>query len=93
MSLINCPECKQQISSEAFTCPHCGYSIKPITIQQTDKTWKLLKLTSVLMTILGLILNFQTHGSGFIGIISFLLVLIGVISFIVSIIGKWWTNK
>tara|TARA_R110001592_G_C12994718_1_gene735361 strand:- start:141 stop:593 length:453 start_codon:yes stop_codon:yes gene_type:complete len=28
MALIKCPECKQQISSEAESCPNCGYSGK-----------------------------------------------------------------
>lgn len=24
MALINCPECKKEISDEALRCPHCG---------------------------------------------------------------------
>ncbi|OGS23320.1 MAG: hypothetical protein A2252_09570 [Elusimicrobia bacterium RIFOXYA2_FULL_39_19] len=28
MSLIKCPECSNEISSEAFSCPKCGYPIK-----------------------------------------------------------------
>src|SRR5262249_17821264 len=24
MALISCPECKQQVSTEAVSCPHCG---------------------------------------------------------------------
>ena len=24
MALINCPECRKQISDTADTCPHCG---------------------------------------------------------------------
>ncbi|HVM47306.1 MAG TPA: PH domain-containing protein [Candidatus Acidoferrum sp.] len=27
MALINCPECKQPVSTEAHTCPHCGFPI------------------------------------------------------------------
>ena len=26
--LIKCPECGKEISSEAVSCPHCGYPIK-----------------------------------------------------------------
>ena len=26
--LIECPECKKQISDQAKSCPHCGYPIK-----------------------------------------------------------------
>ena len=28
MALIKCPECEQQISSEAVSCPNCSYSPK-----------------------------------------------------------------
>lgn len=27
MSLINCPECKREISDKAKSCPHCGYEL------------------------------------------------------------------
>ncbi len=29
VALIACPECRQNISSEAVACPHCGMSIDP----------------------------------------------------------------
>ncbi len=29
VALIACPECRQNISSEAVTCPHCGMPIDP----------------------------------------------------------------
>jgi hypothetical protein len=28
MALVECHECKKQISSEAIICPHCGYCAK-----------------------------------------------------------------
>ncbi len=28
MALITCPECKKEISSEALSCPNCGYTLK-----------------------------------------------------------------
>ncbi len=28
MALIQCPECTKEISSEALSCPHCGYPVK-----------------------------------------------------------------
>lgn len=28
MALINCPECNNQVSSEAKTCPMCGFTLK-----------------------------------------------------------------
>lgn len=27
MALINCPECKRQVSNQAKSCPHCGFQI------------------------------------------------------------------
>lgn len=27
MAIINCPECKNEISSQAINCPHCGFPI------------------------------------------------------------------
>jgi hypothetical protein len=29
MTLVSCPDCRQQISDKAFTCPHCGRPIRP----------------------------------------------------------------
>ena len=30
MALINCPECKKEISDTARKCPHCGYTVKSV---------------------------------------------------------------
>jgi len=27
MALINCPECKKEISDKAESCPHCGFPL------------------------------------------------------------------
>lgn len=29
MALIECYECKEKVSQQAETCPHCGYPLKP----------------------------------------------------------------
>ena len=34
MALINCVECKKEISSEAAACPHCGFPLKPDSKKQ-----------------------------------------------------------
>ena len=40
MAIIRCPECKEQISSMALTCPHCGIRIKGHIRQCPDcKEW------------------------------------------------------
>ena len=28
MALINCPECKKEVSDSALSCPHCGFQLK-----------------------------------------------------------------
>lgn len=30
MALIKCPECNGTVSTEATTCPHCGYPLKNV---------------------------------------------------------------
>jgi len=35
MALINCPECKKEISDKVKSCPHCGY---PLEINSVDNT-------------------------------------------------------
>lgn len=37
MPLINCPECKKEISAEAVTCPNCGYPIRKINPKQPSQ--------------------------------------------------------
>ena len=27
MALVNCPECNQEVSSEAMNCPKCGFPL------------------------------------------------------------------
>lgn len=36
MALIQCPECKKEISDQAETCIYCGYPIKSKTVQPTS---------------------------------------------------------
>ena len=41
MALIQCPECEKQISSNAESCPHCGYPMKAkeeVSAQYENKT-------------------------------------------------------
>src|SRR6478672_11011462 len=30
MALVSCPECKQQVSTEAVSCPHCGKQLSSV---------------------------------------------------------------
>jgi len=66
MSLIDCPECKAQVSSTAEACPHCGAPIAgakegraagaPLTtVQETSKKLKLQIIFSAIIFWVGAI--------------------------------------
>jgi len=75
MALINCPECKNQVSDSAKTCPHCGFELikdKPSTPPvrtQGKKTIKMgrvlfvLFLVIVIMTVIGSLQNGRNASS------------------------------
>lgn len=57
MGLINCPECKTEISDKAKACPNCGYEAKPeAPVRKTN----LLKVGAIINVIggIGFILMF-----------------------------------
>jgi hypothetical protein len=97
MALINCPECNQQISDTAPTCPHCGFAQKPttessvinqpVTIESTNKIWKLMKILAVIVFLVGIVIS---RGDSYMVIAS---TIFAVLIFIVAKIGAWWTNK
>lgn len=37
MALINCPECKKEISDSAKSCPSCGYELKQSELRKEEK--------------------------------------------------------
>lgn len=42
--LIACPECSQQISDQAVSCPHCGYPMKISSVKRARRKPKHMKL-------------------------------------------------
>jgi hypothetical protein len=99
MALINCPECNQQISNTAPTCPHCGFvqkatpvessgiSQQTVTIESTSKTWKLLTIVAILVFLIGGTVGATDREFGF------SLVGLSVLIFVVSKVGAWWNNR
>jgi len=47
MALINCPECQNEISEHAKTCPHCGYHIKQKNFLSNKKIKKVLYIVII----------------------------------------------
>lgn len=90
MALIQCPECKREVSDEVSSCPFCG---KPrsqakivVTIEQTSKKWKALTLISILTIVASIFVISE------IGPIGLLLTFLGLILSFISRLGTWWTN-
>ena len=99
MALIECPECKREISDKATSCPHCGVPIRTTitqsdgqmsTIQLTKKKYKLQKVFITIFLILGIIFLFFTENNFGLGLFLF----IGsAIWLIILNIVIWWHHK
>ena len=103
MALINCPECKNQVSSTAAACPKCGAPVSgsmgagtPLaTTQLTSKRLKIQIVYSSLAFWIGVLwlviscLGEEETASPLAGI----LLTIGMIWYIVTKIRIWWHHK
>ena len=64
MSLIKCPECGEEISSLAESCPHCGCPLKPTPVSYTNPAVEaeynfrtvMSFISGVMLVILGIVL-------------------------------------
>ncbi|MDP2684985.1 MAG: hypothetical protein Q8P20_08190 [bacterium] len=107
MVLIKCSECESDISDKAQSCPKCGnplkdkkdndVSDKTQTVQLTGKKWKIVKLISVVLFILGWMIFFPAfEKNGFRNPMSglgFSLGMLGLFIWFVAKIGSWWNHK
>ncbi len=100
MSLIKCSECGKEISDKAESCPNCGNPVinasesvfkeaPVVTIQQTYKKWKAVKLISWIVVIIGIM---SLGGSEAGKALGGMLIFFGIIGLIVAKMGKWWTT-
>lgn len=87
--LVKCPECKKEVSSDAKSCPNCGYSISAVTIEKTSKSIKFLYVVFFLMLVVSVpfcVASKSSTGSTF-GVVIFVISLLG---FLVTSISEWW---
>lgn len=71
MALIRCPECHNDVSDQAPTCPHCGCPIKKETYYSTMEKNTIRQVNS------------ELKGKHMFGIVcGFFIVLIGVLCFV-----------
>ena len=105
MALLSCPECNNEVSSLASTCPNCGYPIggaghsqsgdaRYTTIQQTSKELKLHQVIALFVFLIGLLWTFFTFADGKpegpLNPLMFILVIGGFIGTIVTGLRTWW---
>jgi hypothetical protein len=62
MALINCFECKEQVSDQAIKCPKCGFQIKKIKRGFLGKLFKFLFIIFNLFMLVWLISYFNSIG-------------------------------
>jgi DNA-directed RNA polymerase subunit RPC12/RpoP len=105
MAIVNCTECKKEVSDQAATCPHCGSPIHRrsesptkviIESEPTSKKWKTVKLISGIGIFLGVIFmlfNWSNDELWYIKLIGFYLIPLSIISMIIGKIGAWYSDK
>ena len=106
MAIISCPECKNEISDKAKSCPHCGFPLKSEktkdneettqTIQLTKKKYKIQQIFMFLLAVVGLILVFRgcvNDERATEGTIGLVLLLIAAIWYLIVGFWVWWHHK
>lgn len=100
MSLIACPECGQQVSSLAASCPRCAAPIaqkeaaqavgqQVTTTEATSKKIKAQKAWAIAFVIAGVFVAMAAPGEGT-STAAGLMMVGGVIWYIVVAIRGWW---
>jgi len=99
MTLIRCPDCGAQVSSEAKACPKCARPVvstsgKAVqTIEVTGKHWKWLQLVGTVL-MLGGFFTFcalPAHGPGGGVLLGTLVVaFLGAVLLLWGRLGAWW---
>jgi hypothetical protein len=100
MALIECPECRAQISDKAPTCIKCGAPVAVatsnpaapipavVTTQQTAKKYKLGQVIGSVLVLGGVVsCSSQDMGS------SAVFFLVGGVVYFGSVFGAWWDHK
>jgi hypothetical protein len=67
MALTKCQECGGQVSTQAASCPHCGYAFVPPAVQRPDDSPELLELKKQTQMMADSLLGPAPYTSAFIG--------------------------
>lgn len=95
-SQLNCPNCKQQVSTLDYFCPNCGKKIKDKLLSTTIGRQLLIYLLSLLLPPLGLwpAIKYLKQKNEKSRMIGFAAVVLTIISIIIEIwIGSRFINE
>ena len=51
MTLINCPECKKEISDDAIKCPGCGKTVVELLYELSERKFRVRMLIVILFLV------------------------------------------
>lgn len=98
MSLNSCTECGTRLSSQAETCPDCGYPAAPRTnaahgevadsLHSTRKEYKLIQLLGAIVVIVGVTAALLDSP-----IAAAVSIAIGAATYLTGLLGSWWNRS
>lgn len=100
MTLITCPDCHNEISDAAPSCPRCGRpgqlhqaasptaQLQPRVIEETGKKWKGLQAIGCAGTIVGFVLTAVGAHQ-----IFALIAVLALCTYVYGRWGAWWHHR
>jgi hypothetical protein len=98
MGLIQCPDCKKEISDQATACIYCGRPLTVIqpevqTVELTSKRYKGQQLLGILGICIGFFIVLVSSGHAPGSLIGSLMLIGGLILWISGRVGAWWNHS
>ena len=89
MSLIECSECRQQISDFAYFCPKCGHIKKHVWLENTGKVYKTISYLIGFLSGLFYFVSYKPRlfSSSFVELANTLKIVTSVLSIMFFVVG------
>ena len=85
--LIRCPECDKEISSEASSCPYCGYPIKKLTTDPSSPIYVEKYTEAEIRTLIKEAKEYESSYMAFV-VFGIILIIISIIVFVVCMVAQ-----
>ena len=101
MPLIECPDCKKQVSDQAPACPNCGCPISSVmasdiqTIEATGKAWKGMQLCGGIFVCIGVVscIRLFSYPETASQTVPVVFLILGCLLMIIGKFGAWWEHE